>query len=144
MVVFTLVALLLFPAIASAETFRGEDSITARGMGVAIVHGEGEVDITGHGTGPVHVRKAERLGASGNGYRKDLPGGGAVFMGWHGEIRAAGTELTVRMWGELIEFTAEGTGWVFLRGRGTYEINGETLDWSAEGARVVLGEVEEE
>ncbi len=143
-VVLTLVALLVFPAIASAETFRGEGSITARGVGVAIVHGEGEIEITGHGIGLVHVRNAESLEASGNGYRRDLPGGGAVFMGWRGEIRVAGTELTVRMWGGLIEFTAEGTGWVFLRGRGTYEINGETLDWSAEGARVVLGEVEEE
>ena len=139
----TLVALVVFPVVASADVFEGEGSITARGVGVAIVHGEGEVEIVGHGIGLVHVRNATRLEASGRGYRRDLPGGGAVFMGWRGEIHAAGTELKVRMCGGLIEFTAEGTGWVFLRGRGTYEINGESYDWSTEGARVSLGEVEE-
>jgi len=142
-VALTLVALVVFPAVASAEILEGEGSITARGVGVAIVHGEGEVEITGHGIGLVHVRDATRLEASGSGYRRDLSGGGAVFMGWRGEIYAAGTELTVRMCGGLIEFAAEGTGWVFLRGRGTYEISGESYDWSTEGARVSLGEVEE-
>lgn len=143
MAVLALVVILVFPAVASAEILRGDGSITARGAGVAIVHGAGEVEITGHGIGIVHVRDATRLEASGAGYRRDLPGGGAVFMGWRGEIHAAGTELTVRMCGGLIEFTAEGSGWVFLRGRGTYEINGESCEWSAEGARVALGEVEE-
>ena len=80
----TLVALVVFPVAASAEVFEGEGSITARGVGVAIVHGEGEVEIIGHGIGLVHVRDATRLKASGRGYRRDLPGGGAVFMGWRG------------------------------------------------------------
>jgi len=142
-IALTLVALVVFPVVASAETFEGEGSITARGEGVAIVYGEGKIEIIGHGIGLVHVRNATRLEASGRGYLRDLPGGGAVFMGWRGEIHAAGTELKVRMCGGLIEFTAEGTGWVFLRGRGTYEINGGSYDWSTEGARVSLGEVEE-
>ena len=142
-IALTLVTMVVFPVAARAEVFEGEGSITARGVGVAIVQGEGEIEIIGQGIGIVHIRDATRLKASGNGFRRDLPGGGVVFRGWRGEIHAAGTEVKVRMYGGLIEFTAEGTGWVFLRGRGTYEINGASYDWSTEGARVSLGEVEE-
>jgi len=142
-VVLSLVALLSFTAAVSADTERGTGSIHAEGVGVAIVHGDGEVEINVHGLGVVQVKNADRLEAHGRGYRRDLPGGRVVFVGWRGEIHAAGTNLTVRMCGGRIEFTAEGTGWVFLRGRGTYEINGESFDWSAEGARVILGEIEE-
>jgi hypothetical protein len=141
--VLALVALLGFATAVSAKTIRGEGSITARGIGVAIVHGDGEVEITGQGRGIVHVEGAARLEARGAGFRVDLPGGGAIFSGWRGRIYAAGSELTVWMCGGMLEFTAEGTGWVFMRGRGTYEIDAETYDWSADGARVALGDVEE-
>jgi len=141
--VFSLIALFSLAGPASAWTICGEGSITARGVGVAIVRGDAEVEIVARGRGVVHVEGATRPEARGEGARVDLPGGGAIFSGWRGRIHAAGRELTVWMCGGVIEFTAQGEGWVYLRGRGSYEIDGDAADWAGDGARMALGDVEE-
>jgi hypothetical protein len=44
--------------------------------------------------------------------------------------------LDVRMLGGVIEFTAQGTGWTLLKGRGHYRLNGQPGVWTREGVRV--------
>jgi hypothetical protein len=125
---------LLMTSAAGAEEFSGTGTISARGAGLAILRGSGEVQIDGHGVGIVWVKNAETLEASGEGHRWEIPETGAtVFLGWTGSIYASGHEITVWMAGGLIEFTASGTGKVYLRGRGSYELNGHKGEWDPMG-----------
>ncbi len=125
---------LLMTSTASAEEFSGTGTLSARGAGLAILRGSGEVQIDGHGVGIVWVKSGETLEASGEGYRWEIPETGAtVFLGWTGSINASGHEMTVWMAGGLIEFTASGTGKVYLRGRGSYELNGQEGEWDPMG-----------
>ena len=119
---------------ASAEEISGRGTISARGAGLAIIRGTGEVEIEGHGVGIVWVKDAERLEASGDGYRWEVPETGTtVFLGWSGSIQASGHDMTVWMAGGVIEFTASGTGKVYLRGHGTCVLNGHEGPWSPMG-----------
>lgn len=134
-----LVLALLLTSTVRAEEIGGRGTISARGAGLAILRGTGEVDIEGHGVGVVWVKDAETLEASGEGYRWEIPETRAtVFLGWAGSIYASGHEMTVWMAGGLIEFTASGTGKVYLRGRGTYVLNGDEGAWSPMGELLQL------
>jgi hypothetical protein len=134
-----LVLTLLFTSTVSAEEISGTGTIWATGAGLAILRGTGEVDVQGHGVGIVWVKSAETLEASGEGYRWQIPETGAtVFLGWSGSIYASGHEMTVWMAGGLIEFTASGTGKVYLRGRGTYNLNGHEGAWNPMGELLQL------
>jgi len=125
---------LLMASTATAEEFSGTGTLSARVEGLAILRGTGEVSVDGHGVGIVWVKSAETLEASGEGYTWEIPETGAtVFLGWTGSIHASGHEMTVWMAGGLIEFTASGTGKVYLRGRGTYELNGQGGEWDPMG-----------
>jgi hypothetical protein len=120
-------------SVASADQFSGTGTIWAKGAGLAIVRGDGEVEIEGHGVGFVWIKDAETLEASGHGRRWEAPGGATVLWGWSGTIYASGQQITVWMTGGLIEFTASGSGRVYLRGHGRYEINGQEGLWSPTG-----------
>jgi hypothetical protein len=133
-VAVVVVLALVLTSTVSAEEISGTGTLSAWGAGLAIVRGTGEVQIEGHGVGMVWVKGAEALEASGDGYRWEVPEKGAtVFLGWSGSIYASGHEMTVWMVGGLIEFTASGTGKVYLRGRGTYVLNGHEGAWSPLG-----------
>jgi hypothetical protein len=121
-----------------ADEVEGSGHLWAKGIGYAEVHGNGAVDISVRGGATVWVKGAEVLRAEGRGRRWDLPGGGAVFAGWKGEIKIRGSELDVKMWGGVLELDARGTGWVFLKGRGVYRTNGESGRWTRDGVRLDL------
>jgi hypothetical protein len=134
-----LVLTLLLTSTVSAEEISGTGTISAKGAGLAILRGTGDVNIQGHGVGIVWVKSAETLEASGEGYRWQIPETGAtVFLGWSGSIYASGHEMTVWMAGGLIEFTASGTGKVYLRGLGTYVLNGHEGAWNPMGELLQL------
>jgi hypothetical protein len=132
-----LVLSLGFVAVADAAV-EGSGRLWARGVGYAEVHGNGAVDISVHGTGTILVQGAEVLRAEGHGRRWDLPGGGTLFAGWRGNMHVAGKDLKVKMWGGILELNARGTGWVFLKGRGQYRIDGHSGLWTQEGVRVEM------
>ena len=138
MVNLLLVLSLGFTVVAEAGPIHGTGRIWAKGAGYARVRGDGVVNIAGHGAATVWVKGADTLRAVGEGRRWELPDGTVVFAGWQGLIHAEGDALSVRMLGGIIEFTAEGTGWVFLKGRGTYVVNGEPGYWTLEGVRLAL------
>ena len=116
----------------------GSGRLWAKGVGYAQVHGSGEVDIDAHGAGTVRVRGAEVLRVQGHGHRWDLPDGSTLFAGWRGHIHVAGHNVDVQMLGGVIEFTAQGHGWAFLKGIGHYRANGQPGQWTAEGVRIEL------
>jgi hypothetical protein len=119
---------------ASADEITGRGTIGAKGAGLAVLRGDGEIEIEAHGVGVVWVKGGERLEASGRGHKWDVPGSDAtVFWGWSGTIHTSGNRITVWMTGGVIEFTASGTGKVYLRGRGRYEVNGHEGLWSPGG-----------
>jgi hypothetical protein len=119
---------------ASADQFSGTGTIWAQGAGLAFLRGSGEVEIQGHGVGIVWVKDAETLEAAGEGHRWEIAATGAtVFSGWSGTIHVSGHNVTVWMAGGLIEFTASGTGKVYLQGHGSYEIDGHQGTWNPTG-----------
>ena len=138
MVSLLLVLSLGFTAVAEASPIHGTGRIWAKGAGYAVVKGDGVVNVVGHGAAIVWIKGADTLRAIGEGRRWDLPDGTVVFAGWRGLIHAEGDSLLVKMLGGIIEFTAEGTGWVFLKGRGTYMVNGEPGYWILDGVRLAL------
>lgn len=77
---------------AVAEAAEVEDSGRwwAKGGGYARVHGQGVVDISGHGAAVIWIEGADQLHAQGRGRRWDLPNGTTVFAGWRGHIHAEG------------------------------------------------------
>lgn len=141
--IFSLILLLSLTLVgaASADVLRGKGWVHAQGSGVANLRFSGHVKIEGHGTGVVYIYGAESIEAEGQGTRTDLHGGGVIFRGHEGTIKVIGRHMTVRMIGKKIEFTAQGKGTVYLRGRGIYETHGRTGDWAPDGFTI---EVEEE
>jgi len=135
LVAVAVLASLALTTVASAKTVEGTGTLWARGAGIAKVHSDGSVKVRGCGVGTVWVKGAECLEAHGVGIRREVAGG-VLFIGWWGKIVASGEELTVRMAGGLIEFTAEGTGWAYLRGRGRYHTDSAGGEWSPDGITI--------
>jgi hypothetical protein len=140
LMVFSLLLILslgLVPAADAQGTVGpGHGELSAKGIGYAELHGGGEVNILGHGAGMFWIKGAEELRAQGQGRRWELPDGTVILAGWRGHIRVEGKELAIRMLGGTIQFTAEGTGWAFLKGRGRYQLDGQSGQWTREGIRV--------
>jgi uncharacterized membrane protein YgdD (TMEM256/DUF423 family) len=130
-------------AAAEAQEMTGDGTgrLWAKGAGYAQVHGHGVVDIAARGVVTVRVKGADVVRAQGNGRRWDLPDGTILFAGWRGHIHVGGQELDVRMLGGVIEFTAQGTGWALLKGRGHYRLNGQPGVWTQEGVRIAFSPV---
>ncbi len=123
----------------SAEELSGTGTIWGKGAGLALLRGDGEIAIRAHGVGIVWIKNANTLEASRKDHRWEVSGSNAtVFWGWSGTIRASGDSITVWMAGGIIEFTATGTGRVYLRGRGSYEVNGHEGLWSPAGEILTL------
>lgn len=139
-VVLAFMMLLMSGVTSLAENVQGEGRIRAKGVGTAVVRGTGKVEIRVQGVAVIYVKGASDLVASGSGFRKDLEGGGVFLAGWKGKISVVGEEMVVAMRGGTIEFSAIGTGSVYLKGRGEYEIDGDTDDWSLIGTSIQLGD----
>ncbi len=132
------------PSTASAEGVSGSGTIWANGAGQAMLSGHGEIRIHCHGAGIVLVKNVETLRAMGHGHKWQAAGGATVYWGWSGTIYASGQDITVWMSGGVIEFTASGTGKVYLQGRGKYRVNGSEGFWSPTGQILSLETVDED
>jgi hypothetical protein len=141
--VLILLSLLLIPSLGIATAAEAEGTVgpgrgelSAKGVGYAELHGEGEVDIVGQGAAVFWIKGADTLRAQGQGRRWELPDGTVILAGWRGHIHVEGQELAIRMLGGIIQFSAEGKGWAFLKGRGHYRLDGQSGQWTREGIRV--------
>jgi hypothetical protein len=130
-----------FVPIASADpadegkSIEGKGMLYAKGAGTARVRGDGGITIQAHGVGSVWIKGAESLHAEGRGVKREVRGG-VLFIGWKGEINAAGKDLDVLMRGGIIEFTATGRGEAVLKGRGIYRVGHNEGHWTQEGVTV--------
>jgi len=106
---------------AANKIIQGRGTLWAKGHGLAILKGTGTVLVEGKGAGYVWVKGAETLTAQGEGRRFERHGW-VLLVGWRGEVAAMGADMTVRIEGGLVEFTATGSGTAYLRGHGTYRI----------------------
>jgi hypothetical protein len=144
---FTVLSLVLLLSltlvgVASADVVQGKGWLHAEGAGVAVLRMSGDIEINGHGIGVVYIYGADEIEATGRGDRHDRPGGGVFFRGYRGTITANGEEMIVKMIGGKIDFTAQGEGTVFLRGRGHYETGHASGDWAADGSTLEVTEEE--
>jgi len=68
--------------------------------------------------------------------RTRLSDGSLLFRGVHGSVYVAGRRIGVTLGGPHIRFLATGHGAAFLKGEGTYRLNGGAEQpWSSDGAR---------
>jgi hypothetical protein len=61
-----------------------------------------------------------------------------ILRGYSGTITATSEQMTIRMIGGKIDFTAEGEGTAYLRGRGSYETQHGSDEWSASGTTLSI------
>ncbi len=139
--VFSLVLMLslTLTGLASADIIRGKGTLYAKGSGVATLCMSGHVEITSHGSGTVYIYGAETIQAEGDGRRTNLRRG-VIFRGYEGTISITGKRMIVKMIGREIEFEAKGKGTAILSGRGHYETQDFSGDWSVDGLTVEVVE----
>ena len=136
--VTVLVVLAALPLAAFAQTAEGTGHIVAEGDGLAYLRGEGWVRITGNGTLLIRDRAGDaEIVVTGNGSRVQR-GQTIYYRGFDGEAYVRGSAITVGLRGHDIHLEAEGTGVVYLRGEGWYNVNGEEGRWTASGVRLQL------
>ncbi len=128
-----LAAAMAVPAL--AQTASGTGTLTAQGEGRAQVRcAECDITLTGNGLLTIlDTTGAAEIGVAGNGQREvreTSRGTVYVFRGFDGTASVSGEHLAVALRGDEIDLTATGTGRVWLRGEGTYTVNGETNAWS--------------
>lgn len=129
------------------KVFEGTGTLSASGSGEALVRGKGRVEIQSHGEGVVRIRGAARVtvdgkeqaesqAATGLRPRRKAAGRPIILRDVEGVIVAEGERFEVGMRSSQIEFKAQGTGVVGLRGQGTYEIGRQKGEWSETGLRI--------
>lgn len=133
----TSVAVAAEPAAATDATLiAGRGTLAASGAGTARVAGSfvlvgsmdgGWVKVSGL-AGPDIVR------VTGFGSRTRLADGSILFRNVHGKVYVAGRRVVVTLSGPHIRFIATGRGIAWLRGVGTYSVNGgRPQRWSSIG-----------
>lgn len=126
-----------------AQDVMGTGALTAEGDGRAALHGRGTVTVSGRGALYIVDRAGDaQINIEGNGTRDIIQSYNQQvvrYRGFNGTATISGSNIIVVIRGRNIELTAEGTGRAHLRGRGTYEFNGESGKWTTRGTFVNLG-----
>ena len=137
---------LAVPAAALAQTAEGTGSLVAAGDGLAVLRGGGWVRLSGEGTLVILDRGGDAIIDIEHNDRNDASfapehgqGGRLIFRNFNGSAYVQGSNIVVSMRGHNIHLAAKGTGTVWLRGTGWYEINGARGAWSPTGVRLELG-----
>ncbi|MCA9924051.1 MAG: hypothetical protein KC421_16855 [Anaerolineales bacterium] len=136
-------------SVVSADTVSGTGWLAASGDGQVVLRGDmGTLHIKGTGTlyfkdaGEVHTPTI-----TGAGKRIELPNGWVQYIGFNGTLHLTeADQAIVRLEGRDIQLYIEGTGDVWLRGRGHYRYNnGNTIisgTWPAAGHSIEIAPAE--
>lgn len=133
---------------AAAETPPQTDAVVA-GRGVLVAHGTGVAAVKGRmdyrataGEGVLLVKdiagdaRVEVGGIGGSGEWH----GFKVYFGFHGSAHITGSQVAVIVVGRDIDLRAAGRGWAYLKGHGTYSVNGhEPQRWTEDGTFAGFG-----
>ena len=132
----------LAPAAASAEEgrrgdvfLRGRGVLDAQGDGLAAVRGRVDYDVTAD-AGVLLVKDVgggADIEVSGYGDTGEWLGW-TVYFGFEGEAHIIGGDVAIIVLGRNIDLHAAGNGWAYLKGQGTFEVNGRgPFRWTADG-----------
>ena len=141
----SLLLILAVPVVVNAQVVvGGTGTLQAQGDGTAAVQGAGTVTISGNGGLIIYDRDGDAtIEISGVGQRSvESTRNGRQYVryiGFNGTATITGESFTVILRGTGIELNAEGTGRAWLKGRGTYIVNGNEGEWSAGGTYIDLG-----
>ncbi len=140
-----------FAPVASAQTPPPGDAAGnafVAGRGVLTAHGTGLAAVKG--TMDLHATAAEGIllvkDPTGNA-KIDVDGYGGtgefmgmkVYFGFHGSAHIVGRDVGVLILGRDINLHVAGRGWAFLRGHGTYSVNGgPPQPWTEEGVKASI------
>lgn len=130
---------LLLTSVAAAEQGGGTGTLTAKGDGLAALRGSMTVTLRGSGMLLIRDQGGDAtIQVNGRGYKKELPGGTIVYIGFNGKAEITGSAVTVALRGRGIKLEATGTGRYLLRGHGTYHTEKGDGEWSEAGATGTL------
>ncbi len=128
---------------AAAETPPQPDAFVA-GRGVLVAHGTGVAAVKGRMDYRATAGEAVLLVKDIAGdARVDVEGIGGtgewrgfkVYFGFHGSAHITGSDVAVIVVGRDIDLRAAARGWAYLKGHGTYSVNGHELQrWTEAGA----------
>lgn len=107
----------------------GTGSITATGMGTAVIDGSGTVEIA-EGAGVIWIHNADSIERTGEGRVTTYPNGSIRLTVFSGNVTVTGSDMRVRIAGGAINVTATGSGRAVLTGEGSYTTsNGGSGNW---------------
>jgi hypothetical protein len=137
------VAFAAFAPAASAATPSRPDAVIA-GRGLLTAHGAGVAAVKGlmdyHATADEGILLVKDIKGDAH---ADVDGYGGtaewrgfkVYFGFHGSAHVVGSDVAVIVVGRGIDLQVAGRGWAYLKGDGTYRVNGgEPKPWTDAGA----------
>lgn len=140
---FAALAFSAFAPAASADTpapsvvLAGRGTLQAQGTGVAAVRGLMDYHaVADRGILLVKdVRGDAFIDVDVHNYDGKVRWNGfVVFFGFHGPAHITGTDVGVVLVGDNVRIDVTGRGWAYLRGNGTYSVNGgDPQPWHADG-----------
>jgi hypothetical protein len=142
------VAATAFATAAPSAAAEGERDTVLRGRGVLDAHGTGVAAVKGRLDLYVNADRGILLIKDEAGDARIHVEGEGGSTTWHGfkvyfgtgEANVIGSNVAVIMVGKDIDLHVAGKGWAFLKGRGTYFVNGHgPFPWSDEGAFAGVG-----
>ena len=138
--------LAVIPAAMAQATIDGSGTLTAEGDGHAAIQGSGTVTVSGEGTLRILDRAGDaEISVSGGGGQtrsSEREGAWVIYRSFEGSASVTGSDIIVSLRGHDINLEARGTGRAYLRGQGTYTVNGEDGNWLPRGRVVPLGAAE--
>ncbi len=127
----------------AVESGDGTGVLHAEGHGTAALHGGGSIEISGSGRlYIIDVAGDADINVTGNGTLTETDRGVMIYRGFDGTASITGSNVKVALVGRNIVLDARGTGVFYLRGEGTYTVNGHEGRWSPTGTRLSLGHQE--
>ena len=126
------------PAGAAPSAFvAGRNVLTAHGSGIVAV--KGAMDLNASAAEGVLLVKDPtgdaRIDVDGYGGQGEW-NGVKVYWGFHGHAHIVGRDVGVMIIGRDVDLRVIGRGWAFLKGHGSYSVNGgPPQPWTEDGAR---------
>ncbi len=121
-------------------TLNGEDVLTARGNGTAVISGDVNITFTASeaklvirdltGTADINLSSAEYERSNEDAGNGEDDNRAFVYTDITGDVQIEGERLTVMVQGLDMELVVSGTGTTVLSGNGTYNLHGQSGEWA--------------